>query len=133
MTHDGLPIGATPLEGSADTTLEASVLPVEARLGYSPRFLGQAEQVPLPGILPDLIGRLAHPYQSEEPWLRYWTYSVLMSRERRLPVVSAANFDRTNAKENDRPGAWMYDSGWGRHRLRPQPARWGTTGTSISR
>src|SRR5262249_55470235 len=41
--------------------------------------------------------------------LRYWTYSVFMSRSRRLPFLSAANFDRSAQRNSRRPSHWSYD------------------------
>ena len=78
------------------------------RPGYDPTFLGVGYEIPLPTVRGARKNDLA-AVRGGGHELRYWTYSVLMSRSRKLPVLSAANFDRDSKSGIDRIGAWVPD------------------------
>ena len=61
------------------------------RVGYDPKFLGNGVLVPLPSVGGKAKQSLLKVGTSSE--LKYWTYSVLFNKARRLAFVSAANVD----------------------------------------
>lgn len=82
---DGLPIEAVKIDQNTLAT----------RPGYKPNFLGSgALNVPLPKIPASMKSKVAtligKPTQSE---LKYFNYSVVMNKERKLAFFAAANID----------------------------------------
>jgi endonuclease G len=79
------------------------------RDGYDPNFLG----LPLP--LPELDASikdqaaplLDDPSQTE---LKYTHFSVVMNKERRCPMLTAANLDGNDTKDSERKGTWTLDA-----------------------
>jgi len=63
-----------------------------SRNGYDPRFLGPGLTVPLPKIAGTRFGKPLM-IKGKDPELKYWNYSVVMNRARRLASFSAANID----------------------------------------
>ncbi|HEX4729055.1 MAG TPA: DNA/RNA non-specific endonuclease [Jatrophihabitans sp.] len=79
------------------------------RPGYRSNFLGASHKVELPGFTPQLQADLATA-TGGGPELKYWTYSAFVSTSRRLPVLSAANFQRGTAAGVSRATAvWQSD------------------------
>lgn len=62
------------------------------RNGYQPGFLGNGLVVPLPRLTGTRFGKPLL-LENKNPELRYWNYSVVMNRTRRLAAFSAANVD----------------------------------------
>lgn len=99
---------------TADTfeAVEVDQTNYAARTGYQPAFLG--ERIPLPQVtgrrgLSVLTFATGRRTTSE---IKYWTYSVVMCRQRRLAFLSAAN---VNARERPQSGSregdkWYFDS-----------------------
>jgi len=78
------------------------------RPGYEPNFLGAEQAVALPTVRGERTSDIANPIGGGVE-LRFWTYSSVMSRSRRLPFLSAANLDRTTKDSTARPSAWKID------------------------
>jgi len=115
----------------------------KSRKGYDPAFLGSRYVVNLPGIPSRL--KTAAVSGTTDNVLRYEHYSVVMSKERRLPFYSAVNIDGQDLRkiirkgedlwyfdprmsENDQLGIWLYknnsyDLG---HMTRREDPNWGT-------
>ena len=113
------PVAAAPADGAAPASFGAGgPVVVEAvkidpnyakRPGYLPKFLGSAKALllPLPKVVSHKSDVLSIQGQSE---LKYWTYSVLFSKPRRLAIVSAANVDPSQwAGNRDAEGDTWYD------------------------
>jgi endonuclease G len=64
----------------------------DERNGFDTGFLGGGLIVPLPKVTGTRFGRTL-PIKGTNPELRYWNYSVVMNRTRRLAAFSAANID----------------------------------------
>jgi endonuclease G len=81
---------------------------LSSRPGYQPDFLGAVNVIPLPAIFGVNAGDVLEVVGGGHE-LRYWTYSVLMSRSRRLPFLSTANYDRNSWAHDRRANVWAYD------------------------
>jgi endonuclease G len=80
------------------------------RPGYDPKFLGGGFEVPLPKLLP-LVKDHAVPVDGNDPELKYFNYSVVMHKERRFAIYSAANLSYDQRYEMRRPpDVWRYDT-----------------------
>jgi endonuclease G len=82
------------------------------RPGYDPEFLGSGKlRVPLPAVRGALASQVLAVGRGK-PELRYWNYSVLMHRTRRLAIFSAVNVDARKRPEGaGRDGdRWYTDS-----------------------
>lgn len=79
------------------------------RSGYDPKFLGAGFSVPLPRVAKTSFGKpLA--IKGKDPVLKYWNYSVVMNRQRRLAFFSAANIDAGKFRgERDKDGDTWFD------------------------
>lgn len=86
----------------------------DKRPGYDPNFLGKGKlSIPLPTVARAALKKKVltfGPKRTSE--LKYWNYSVVMHRERRLAIVSAINVDGslrkgTRDKDGDR---WYSDT-----------------------
>lgn len=79
------------------------------RDGYEPGFLGQ--ELALPSLSADLQKTVAplleEPTKSE---LKYTHFSVIMSKMRRLPILTAVNIDGAKLKSVPRRDNWVTDS-----------------------
>ncbi|MEM9761380.1 MAG: DNA/RNA non-specific endonuclease [Pseudomonadota bacterium] len=95
-----------PDEGATEKTPASELA---GRMGYDPAFLGDAG---LRVDLPDLGCRssdLAPVAGASDGVLRYTHFSVLMSKERRLPMLTAVNIDGAKAFSLKRKGSWNTD------------------------
>lgn len=102
------PSKVVPAEISAEET-EAVAADYRDRGGYSPDFLGSDFEVPLPTIervAPDVLSFEVDGQPETE--LRYEHYSVVMSRSRRMCLLSACNIDGKQSKKSKRVG-WKWD------------------------
>jgi endonuclease G, mitochondrial len=83
----------------------------DERNGYDPKFLGSGLSVSLPKLKSHKFGRplLLKGSNAE---IKYWNYSVVMNRTRRLAYFSAANIDSDRfAGNRDADGdTWYLDS-----------------------
>jgi endonuclease G len=78
------------------------------RPGYDPKFLGAGKlRVPLPVPRGGLAQQVLSAARGK-PELRYWNYSVLMHRTRRLAIFSAVNVDASKRP----PGAGRDGDRW---------------------
>jgi endonuclease G len=100
----GLPMEAVHID---QTTLDS-------RPGYKPSFIGSGKlAVPLPKIPASLKSKIAtlksKPLQSE---LKYFNYSVVMNKERKLAFFSAVNIDAGKQQDvGKREGdSWLRDT-----------------------
>lgn len=75
------------------------------RPGYNPEFLGPGLTIPLPRTIKKLTNDLAEAVTGGHE-LRFMTYTVLLSRSTRLPVVSAANCDRSKEDTSVKRREW---------------------------
>jgi endonuclease G, mitochondrial len=79
------------------------------RNGYNPRFLGTGSLVvPLPTLSAKAKTHLLKISGASEE-LKYWNYSVVMNRKRRLAFFSAANIDPALGKGNRAGDGWIRD------------------------
>lgn len=85
------------------------------RTGYNPAFLGSGKLlVPLPDMTAAVKAKLLTRSEAGKTVaeLKYWTYSVLMHKQRRLAVLSAVNVDANQRpdlgkREGDK---WVFDT-----------------------
>lgn len=79
------------------------------RDGYDRGFLGS--ELPLPKLSPEqqkqVAPLLSDPTQSE---LKYTHFSIVMSKMRRLPFLTAVNIDGANLKSVARKDSWVLDN-----------------------
>ena len=79
------------------------------RDGYEPGFLGRS--LPLPGmssaLQQDVAPLLSDPSRGE---LKYTHFSVVMSKMRRLPILTAVNIDGAQLKSVPRNDRWVTDN-----------------------
>lgn len=82
-----------------------------ARAGYDPKFLGSNITVPLPKVKSSQSKNVLK-ISGTKSELKYWTYSVVMNKPRRLAFFSAANVDPSKWKGNrDADGdTWFRDT-----------------------
>lgn len=80
------------------------------RRGYNPKFLGGNLVVPLPKVKSTKFGKVLSIGGKSE--IKYWDYSVVMNKDRRLAYFSAANVDSTKFRGNrDADGdTWFLDT-----------------------
>ena len=71
-------------------------------LGYQVDFLGTEHPVPLPELIPSLRRNCACLRGSDDREIPYQNYSILQHRERRLPILTAANIDGNLFREMTR-------------------------------
>jgi endonuclease G, mitochondrial len=121
-----IPLQVSPLPPPAPVTVQPVSPPVviekvviapgiASRPGYQPDFLGKGNLLaPLPKIPASLKSKIAtlvgHPSQSE---LKYFNYSVVMNKERKLAFFSAVNVDASqqNLELGKREGdTWFRDN-----------------------
>lgn len=77
----------------------------EGRRGFNPEFLeGWSMALPVPE---HDVRMLRRGGQGAE--LKYTNFSVVMSASRRLPMLTAANIDGTQARQVPRTDVWRYD------------------------
>jgi endonuclease G len=83
----------------------------DKRNGYDPKFLGGGLVVPLPKVKGTKFGKVL-PVHGASAELKYWNYSVVMNRQRRLAFFSAANVDPDKFRGNrDADGdTWFLDT-----------------------
>lgn len=76
--------------------------------GYDPNFLGL--ELPMPKLMDSIKDQaaplLADPSSSE---LKYTHFSVIQNKERRTPMLTAANVDGAQYNEQPRDGKWDFD------------------------
>jgi len=79
-----------------------------SRPGFDPDFCGFHAPLPVPG---PRIAELAAETEGGGFELRYFNYSVIMNRERRLAFVAAVNFDSEAPARFDRGASyrWVFD------------------------
>jgi endonuclease G, mitochondrial len=102
---------STPLLGRGeDERSEMSTGPADydGRPGFDTDFLGDGHFIPLPSVTGAHAADVVEVVGGGSE-LRFWTYSSVMSRSRRLPFLSAANFDRTTKDQLARPTVWVLD------------------------
>jgi endonuclease G len=87
------------------------------RAGFNAGFLGDRHSIAMPRLTGKRVGDVVETVGGGTE-LRFWTYSSVMSRSRRLPFLSAANFDRNTKQQLRRPTVWMLDP-----RLNDDPTR----------
>ena len=79
------------------------------RKGYDPTFLGSGFAIPLPTVTGPTKQKVLTLADGGTE-LRYGTYTVVMHRERRLALFSAANLDRSTQGGTEREGiTWRLD------------------------
>lgn len=79
------------------------------RPGFDPNFLGSGKlRVPLPKLSPSLQNHAAK-LASGGTELKYWTYSVVMNRQRKLAFFSAVNVDASQSREKRKGDRWYTD------------------------
>lgn len=87
------------------------------RNGYDPAFLGEGSILP-PRLPSEQNGVLAAAIDDDTaantPELKYRHFSLWLSRERLLPLITAVNIDGAQSKRTGWPGRWFLD-----HRLPP--------------
>jgi endonuclease G len=117
------PIGVTPSPGPAAANFSTGVSIVEKdvidqsnyskRPGYDPEFLGKdGLLVPFP-VLPKSADILQFTQSGKKKSeLKYWNYSVVMNKGRKLAFFSAVNVDANKRPDGaGRDGdAWFYDT-----------------------
>lgn len=103
-----------PVQGDDDDEVllvtEARPEDYADRPGYDPEFLGADAEVPLPAVGAELEDDVL-TYEldgQEESELRYQHFSVVMSRSRRLCLLSAVNLDGRQSRGGSRP-RWRLD------------------------
>ncbi len=96
--------------GEEDERSVALVDPTEYddRPGYQADFLGPEHRISVPRVTGDRADDAVQVLGGGVE-LRFWTYSTVMSRTRRIPVLSAGNFDRESKASLARPTAWLLD------------------------
>ncbi len=109
-----------------------------ARQGYDPDFI-EGWTIPLPASHPDALS-FDGP---SSPELKYTHFSVVMSRSRRLPLLTAVNINGEKARSVPRISTWSFDGRlkkeeqWGDalydsnaldrgHMVRREDPNWGT-------
>ncbi len=95
----------TPPPAGGDETLEGMKVPfheggLEQRTGYNQDFLGA--RVPLPTLTTPAVAAL--PIGAAEPLLHYEHFSLVMHKQRRLALYTAANVDLSPAARQPEPG-----------------------------
>jgi endonuclease G len=79
------------------------------REGYRSDFLGEGNEVELPGLAPGLQADVLKFGGGSEHVLRYEHYSVVMSRSRRLCFYSAVNIDGKQSRRKTPRAGWRTD------------------------
>jgi endonuclease G, mitochondrial len=84
----------------------------KSRLGYNPNFLGFKVLLPKLGsaILSQALD-VSNGQNSKKHELKYYHYSVIMNRERRIAFVAAVNYDANAPFKHKREGGdkWFFD------------------------
>ncbi len=73
---------------------------MQGRKGYDPSFLGKIVPIPVPGS--------SHAVLTDDP-LPYTHFSIVMSKHRRFPIVTAENLDGAKKIKLKRKDSWGYD------------------------
>lgn len=73
-------------------------------IGYDENFLGQRIPLPVPSNESDMLLQ-----ENGDPELRYTHFSIIMSRERCLPYITAVNIDGNKSRKVKRRDVWYYD------------------------
>lgn len=96
--------GATPLPTTAgvEEGVDIDQTNYPERNGYDPKFLGDGLVVPLPKVVGTKFGKPLK-ISGNKVELKYWNYSVVMNKDRRLAFFSAANI-RPKHPESSREG-----------------------------
>ena len=101
------PAGSEPAEFIAET--EAVASDYRDRRGYNPAFLGEQFAVDLPTVDRNVDDVLDFEVDNAlETELRYEHFSVVMSRSRRMCLLSACNIDGNQSRKSARR-AWKWD------------------------
>jgi endonuclease G, mitochondrial len=87
---------------------ERNVASYEGREGYDPDFLGVRVELPK---LDDSIKDMAVPMLDDpnDIELEYTHFSIVMHKERRSALLTAANIDGAQYQEIERDGKWVFD------------------------
>lgn len=121
--------------------------------GYQTDFLGDTRRIPIPKPLPIIKDRIARIKGKRSIILKYYLYSVVFHKDRKLPLISAINVDGDLKKRTDdtkRRDVWIRDnridydiqlaanfyskSGFDRgHMSRREDANWGRTPADAKR
>lgn len=100
------------LIGEESKKLERS-MDYSACKGYRNNFLGANNSIPIPKPLPSIKDRIAKIKDSRSVILKYYLYSVIFHKDRKLPLISAINVDGDLEKRKDRTkrrDVWIRDS-----------------------
>src|SRR5262249_12610472 len=101
------PAGSDPAEFIPEP--EAGGSHYRRRPGHNPAFLGEQFAVDLPTVDRNVDDVLDFEFDSAfETELRYEHFSVVMSRSRRMCLLSACNIDGNQSRKSAR-GAWKWD------------------------
>jgi endonuclease G, mitochondrial len=106
----GVPSTGVSFISGAVEKIEIDQTNYAERKGYDPKFLGNDITVPLPKVK---ASQSKHVFKiGTKSELKYWTYSVVMNKTRRLAFFSAANVDPSRWRGNrDADGdKWFRDS-----------------------
>lgn len=103
---DDEPEGDDLREGAANNVTPANAL--ADREGFNANFL-PGWNLPLPMPTGDLGDDLTRRLDGNGVELGYHHFSVLMSKSRRLPLLTAVNVDGSKAKSRPRVKTWKYD------------------------
>lgn len=102
-----------PVEPEAVSNGVKPVAFYAGRDGYDPDFLGAGNRVELPGLGTRWAGDAADTKDADTGGdakiLKYRHFSVVMSRSRKLPVVTAVNIDGNQSKRLGRVDKWYVD------------------------
>lgn len=81
----------------------------EGRSGYSPSFLN-GWNIPLPKLKQgaDML-KIKHGASKGDVELKYEHFSVIMSKSRRLPLITATNIDGSQSRSIPRISTWSFD------------------------
>ena len=94
------------MEG-AEIPPEAPTTNLTGREGYKADFLGT--EVPLPTLSADHQADIAPVSDDADGVLKYTNFSVIQSKSRRLPRVTAVNIDGAQSQKLKRKGTWSLD------------------------
>lgn len=81
--------------------------------GYQSGFLGSKNRIPIPKPLPIIKDKIAKIKGRRSVILKYYLYSVIFQKDRKLPLISAINVDGATNKRQDktkRKDVWIRDS-----------------------
>jgi endonuclease G, mitochondrial len=108
MTEETAEAGAAGFEENELSEISTEPADYDDRPGFSADFLGEGHPITMPQVTADRAADVVEIIGGEAE-LRFWTYSSVMSRSRRLPFLSAANYDRNTKQTPPRPTVWVLD------------------------